>query len=94
MICADDIRILINPETTADQLFSFYERNDICEKGFGKEIASRVLAHSSPIIGAFGKDRVVDIARDVRWIVCRYHGVFPGTEVSGRQPEIQLWVSH
>ena len=59
----DNIRTLINPKVTLDQLFSFYERNGICEKGFGKEIASKVLDHSSLIIGAFEGERLVGIAR-------------------------------
>ena len=29
----EEIRISVNPPITADQLFSFYEKNDICEKG-------------------------------------------------------------
>ncbi len=58
-----EIEILVNPKITPDQLFSFYERNDICEKGFGKEIASRVLKHSSLIVGAFEGDKLVGIAR-------------------------------
>jgi hypothetical protein len=28
-----DIRILLNPTITPDQLFAFYEKNDICEIG-------------------------------------------------------------
>lgn len=63
MIGVDDVRILVNPEITPDQLFSFYERNDICETGFGKEVAARVLSHSSLIVGAFAQDRLVGIAR-------------------------------
>ncbi len=59
----DEVRILVNPKITPDQLFSFYERNDICEKGLGKEVASRVLKHSSLIIGAFEGDKLVGIAR-------------------------------
>lgn len=59
----DNVRILVNPKITPEQLFSFYERNDICEKEFGKEVASRVLDHSSLIIGAFEGDRLVGIAR-------------------------------
>lgn len=63
MLNTDGIRILVNPKITPDQLFSFYERNDICETGFGKNVASRVLDHSSLIIGAFEGDRLVGIAR-------------------------------
>ena len=59
----DNIRILVNPKITPDQLFSFYRRNDICEKGFGKEVASKVLDHSSLIIGAFERNKLIGIAR-------------------------------
>ncbi len=59
----DEIRIAVNPAVSADRLFSFYEKNDISEKGFGKETAARVLDHSSPIVGAFDGDRLVGIAR-------------------------------
>lgn len=59
----DSIRILVNPAITPEQLFSFYERNDICEKEFGKEVASRVLEHSSLIIGTFEEDKLVGLAR-------------------------------
>jgi len=59
----DEVQILVNPKITADQLFSFYERNDICEEGLGKEVASRVLKHSSLIVGAFEGDKLVGIAR-------------------------------
>ena len=59
----NDIKILVNPKISPDQLFYFYERNDICEKGFGKEVASKVLDHSNLIIGAFEGDKLVGITR-------------------------------
>jgi len=59
----EKIKILVNPTVTPKQLFSFYERNDICEKNFGIEVASRVLDHSSLIVGAFCGDELVGIAR-------------------------------
>jgi ribosomal protein S18 acetylase RimI-like enzyme len=58
-----DIRILLNPTITPDQLFAFYEKNDICEKGFGKEVAARVLDHSDVIVGAFRGDELVGYGR-------------------------------
>lgn len=60
---SEDVRILVNPDITSDQLFSFYERNDICEKGFGRDVASRVLRYSSLIVAAFEGDDLVGIAR-------------------------------
>ena len=61
--CIDRCRILVNPKITPEQLFSFYERNDVCEKNFGIEVASRVLDHSSLIVGAFLGDELVGLAR-------------------------------
>jgi hypothetical protein len=58
-----NISILINPDITADQLFSFYQRNHICEEGYGKERASIPLNNSSLIVGAFEGDKLVGIAR-------------------------------
>jgi len=59
----DNIKILVNPKITPNQLYSFYVRNHICEEGFGKDIASRVLNKSSLIIGAFERNKLVGIAR-------------------------------
>ena len=58
-----DIKVLINPQISPDQLFAFYEGNNICEKEFGKEVAARVLDHSSLIVGAFEGDKLIGIAR-------------------------------
>ncbi|MDR7857889.1 hypothetical protein [Tissierella sp.] len=57
------IEIKINPNVTPKELYEFYENNDICEKGYGKEIASRVLQHSSLIVGAYLEGKLVGIAR-------------------------------
>jgi len=59
----DGIKILVNPSITPEQLFLFYEQNDICEKNFGIDVASRVLYHSSLIVGAFCGDELIGIAR-------------------------------
>jgi len=59
----EGIRIETNPKITPDQLFSFYERNRICEVGYGKETASRVLTGSSLIVAAFEGDELVGIVR-------------------------------
>ncbi len=60
---ASKVQIRVNPAISPDQLFDFYVRNDVCEKGFGKDIAAKVLSHSSLIIGAFEGDKLVGIAR-------------------------------
>jgi len=57
------IQIIVRPPITPDQLFAFYLGNDICEAGFGKEVAARVLGRSSLIVGAFEGDRLVGIVR-------------------------------
>ncbi len=59
----DKVNVLVNPKISGDQLLSFYERNNACEVGEGKEGATRVLQHSSLIIGAFEGDKLVGIAR-------------------------------
>ncbi len=59
----DDIKISVNPNITDEQLFSFYQRNHICEEGYGKELACKPLHNSSLIIGAFEGDKLVGIAR-------------------------------
>lgn len=59
----DNIKILLNPAISSKQLFSFYERNDVCEKNFGMEVASRVLYHSSVIVAAFCGDELIGITR-------------------------------
>lgn len=63
MTHTDKVRIEVNPKITPEQLFSFYERNNICETGYGKETASKVLDHSSLIVAAFEEDELVGIAR-------------------------------
>lgn len=61
----EGVTIAVNPRITPAQLFAFYERNDICETGFGQEVAARVLQHSAPCVAAFRGDRLVGLARAV-----------------------------
>ena len=58
-----NVEILVNPVITNDQLFSFYQRNHICEEGYGKKIACKPLQYSSLIVGAFEGSKLVGIAR-------------------------------
>lgn len=60
-----NITILINPDITDERLFSFYQRNHICEEGYGQEIAGKPLSQSSLIVGAFDDDKLVGIARAI-----------------------------
>lgn len=55
--------VVVGPLLNADQLFDFYERNNICEVGFGKEVAARVLEHPHVIVGAFVGDELIGLAR-------------------------------
>jgi hypothetical protein len=55
--------IQVNPQLTADQLFDFYQRNDICEVGFGKHVAARILDHPHLIVAAFDRGELVGLAR-------------------------------
>jgi hypothetical protein len=63
MLREGEIKIQVNPPLTADELFAFYERNDICEVGFGKEAAAKVLRHPHLIVAAFAGGELVGIAR-------------------------------
>jgi hypothetical protein len=58
-----DIKVLVNPEITADKLFAFYEKNDICEVGFGKDVATKILKCPHLIVAAFAGDELVGLAR-------------------------------
>ena len=62
MVSTSNVKILVNPEITPDQMFSFYLRNNVCEQGFGKKIAAKILSHSSLIVAAFEGDRLVGMA--------------------------------
>lgn len=55
--------IQVNPTITADELFNFYERNNICEVGFGKEVAARILDHPHLIVAAYVETELVGLAR-------------------------------
>lgn len=60
---AADVNVVVDPELTADQLYDFYERNGICEVGFGKEVATRVLEHPHVIVAAIMEQELVGLAR-------------------------------
>lgn len=58
-----DPTISVNPPITPAQLFAFYERNHICEAGFGPDVAARVLQHTALCVAAFRGDELVGLAR-------------------------------
>ena len=76
----DKVRIEVNPKITPEQLFSFYERNNCCETGYGIEVAIKVLQYSSLIIGAFEGDELVGMARAM------FDGVAPNRSVRIKTP--------
>ena len=51
------------PQITDDQLWDFYVKNDICEVGYGKEVAVIPLKFNPYIVGAFYKEKLVGIIR-------------------------------
>ena len=58
----EEVKVLLNPEISEDQLWDFYVRNDICEVGYGdKKITAIPLNHSHIIIGAFYLDKLVGV---------------------------------
>lgn len=59
-----DVRIALNPAITAEQLWDFYVRNDICEAGYGdKAVTIAPFAHTPVVVGAFCGDLLVGVAR-------------------------------
>ena len=63
MTSQQHIYIRVNPTITADELFDFYERNNICEVGFGKEVAARILEHPHLIVAAYTGTELIGLAR-------------------------------
>lgn len=57
--------IKINPKITSDELYAFYSENQICEMNYGKDIASRVLKHTSLIVAAYSQDKIVGLTRSM-----------------------------
>jgi hypothetical protein len=58
-----DVSIVVNPTIAPAELFSFYQRNSICEQGFGQQVAARVLDHSDLIVAAFRGEHLVGFSR-------------------------------
>lgn len=58
-----DVTIEVNPPLTAEQLFDFYERNDVCEVSLGKETAAKILKHPHLIVAAFRNEELVGLVR-------------------------------
>ncbi len=60
---APEVRIVVSPELTAGELFTFYERNNICEVELGKDVATRILDHPHVIVAAFAGGQLIGLAR-------------------------------
>jgi len=60
----NDVKILVNPEISEDQLWSFYARNDTYEaECYDKKTAAIPLKQSDLIIGAFYEAELVGVLR-------------------------------
>ena len=61
----DSSKVIIQymPKISTEQLWDFYVRNDICEVGYGKEVATKPLKFNPYIVGAFYNDTLVGIIR-------------------------------
>ena len=62
----NDVKILLNPEISEDQLWDFYARNDMYEaQCYDKKTAAILLKKSDIIIGAFYEIELVGIIRAI-----------------------------
>jgi GNAT superfamily N-acetyltransferase len=59
----DDVEIRINPSIPRGELYDFYERNNICEAGYGPELAEVVLQHPCVTVGAFCDGELIGFGR-------------------------------
>lgn len=55
------MKIILNPKITPEELYEFYVKNDICEKGYGIEIATKPLSRNSIIVAAYSDDELIGI---------------------------------
>ena len=55
--------IRIDPAITPEQLYAFYQRNQICEAGYSQDRAAVVLRHRGLIVAAFDGDALIGIVR-------------------------------
>lgn len=57
------IDYVVNRSVDPGQLFAFYERNNICQVGFGPEAATVPLTHPSVIVTATDDGELIGVAR-------------------------------
>ncbi len=60
-----EITYQVNPKITKEELYDFYQDNSICEEGYGKEIATRVLSYTSLIVGAYDGEKLIGVTRSM-----------------------------
>jgi len=61
---ASKVIIKYMPKITEKQMWEFYIRNDICEAGYGKDVAVKALKYNnSHIVAAFFEDKLVGFIR-------------------------------
>ena len=61
---ASKVTIAFMPTITDTQMWEFYVRNDICEAGYGRELAVKPLRYgNSHFVAAFFEDKLVGIIR-------------------------------
>jgi hypothetical protein len=61
---ASKVTVSYMPEITETQMWEFYVRNDICEAGYGKDVAVKALRYgNSHIVAAFYENKLVGIIR-------------------------------
>lgn len=54
-----NITYKVNPNISPQELFNFYQKNDICEAGYGIDIATRVLKYMSLIVTAYDGEELI-----------------------------------
>jgi len=63
---ASKVTISFMPTITETQMWEFYIRNDICEAGYGRDLAVKPLKYgNSHTVAAFFEDKLVGIVRGV-----------------------------
>lgn len=58
-----EVRFKFQPNISENQLWDFYVRNDICEVGYGRDVATIPLKHNPYIVAAFSEGKLVGIVR-------------------------------
>lgn len=57
------VRLETGPTVSPSQLHHFYTNNNICEGGYGEDVAARPFLRSSIVVVAYHEDEIVALAR-------------------------------